>query len=405
MKTIKPVAVLLYYDGIQLFEGRDAIGGHYIAVLLGSEGKAERFLATGAKPERLRQFRVGELDLRTLLLEAPGGEWFFIDADAPYGEPLTLIPQKGTLNEREDLLPGEGYTMDDAPIDDLAWKRSREADNTVFEFSLDPPESARGHRVRADALGEILTQTQIVVKHACLRATNHSYRRVSKSDIDAEPGYLMDVVVPAAPGSFRIILEAAAPVDEPTLDTASNSAALVRGLELVDAVFESAEYPDRAREILQEHKGQLAAAYVKLLGILAKRNTGFNYSWADPHIPGSRYGGVTAAVAKRLYETLSEKTSYYAGSREVVVEGEFVRMDMRTGTWRLLTDSGNKQGKIRARDDISLEGLVAGDRYRFFCTRETRIVDASGRQSHTLYLDAIEPLTVRVGVYSAPLDA
>ena len=407
-RTIKPVAILDYYDGIQIFEGRDPIGGNYVAALIDSVGSAYRYVATGANPERMRQFRDGELDLLTLLLEAPGGEWFFIYADAPYGEPLTLLPQKGPLAERKDLLPGPNLILDDGPFEDIALTHARESNNTVLEFSLDPLESVRGHRIRVAALGEILTQFQIVVKHAYHRATNRSYRKIagylSKSDIDAENGYLLDVVVPAAAGSFRVILEAAAPLGEPTLSLESNSGELVRGLELVDAVFKSAEYPDRAREILQEHKGQLAAAYIKLLGILAKRNTGFNYSWADPQVSGSRYGGVSAAVAKRLYETLSEKSSDYAGSREVIIEGEFVRMDMSTGTWRLRTDTGNKQGKVRVRGDISLEGLVAGDRYKFFCTEETRIVDASGRQSHTLYLDSIEPLTVRVGVYSAPVN-
>ena len=306
MKTIKPVAVLLYYDGIQIFEGRDPIGGHYIAMLIDTVDSADRYVATGAKPESLRQFRVGELTLRELFLDAPGGEWFFIYADVGYGEPLTLIPQEGALADRDDLLPGH-FRMRDAPIDDMAWKRAREVDNTVFEFSLEPPEAAHGHRVRADTLGEVLTQTQVVVKHAYRSAI----RDLSKSDVDAENGYLMDVVVPAAAGSFRVILEAAAPLGEsPRSQQEREPGELVRGLECMDEVFQSAEHPDRAREILAAHKGKLAKSYIKLLGILAKRNTGFNYSWADPNIPGSRYGGVSAAVAKTLYAALSEIDLY-----------------------------------------------------------------------------------------------
>ena len=297
MKTIQPGAVLLYYDGAQVFEGRDTIGGHYIAVMIDSVDNGDfRYLATGAIPERLRQFRVGELSLRELFLDAPGGEWFFIDGDPLYGEPLTLEPQKGALAEQDDLLPGH-FRMRDALIDDLAWKRSREADNTVLEFSLEPPETAYGHRVRAETLGEILTQIQIVVRHAYRSATSKPNKG----------GHLMDVVVHAAPGSYRVILEAAAPLGHTALPRLDEPGELVKGLERMDEVFQSAEYPDKAREILMEHKGDLADAYIKLLGILAKRNTGFNYSWADPHIPGAHYGGVSAAVAKRLYETLSNQ--------------------------------------------------------------------------------------------------
>ena len=302
MRTIKPVAILDYYDGIQIFEGRDHIGGNYVAVLIDSVGSAYRYVATGANPERLRQFRDGELDLLTLLLDAPGGEWFFIYADAPYGEPLTLLPQEGALVERKDLLPGPNLILDDGPFEDFARARARESNNTVFEFSVEPPESARGHRVRADALGEILTQFQVVVKHAYRSAI----RDISKSDVGAKDGYLMDVVVPAAPGSFRVILEAAVPLDDPIRHPLLAPGDLTLGLKRMDEVFQSAEHPDKAREILLAHKGDLADAYIKLLGILAEKNTGFHYSWADPNLPRASYGGVSAGVAKTLYEALSE---------------------------------------------------------------------------------------------------
>ena len=301
-----PVTVLDYYDGAQIFEGRDPIGGHYVAMLIDRVSSGVfRYVATGADPERLRQFRVGELDLLTLFLEAPGGEWFFIYGDPLYEEPLTLEPQEGPLAEQEDLLPGPKLTLTEWPIDDLAIKRTLESNRTVFEFSLAPPESAHSPRVRADALSAILAQTQLVVKRAYISAISERKDRGTTS-LHAEDGYLMDVVVPAAPGSFRVILEAAVPLDDPIRHPLLAPGDLTLGLKRMDEVFQSAEHPDKAREILTAHKGDLADAYINLLGILAERNTGFNYSWADPHIPGSRYGGVSAAVAKRLYETLSD---------------------------------------------------------------------------------------------------
>ena len=304
-RTIKSVAVLDYYDGVQLFEGRDSIGGHYIAMLIDTGSKVDRYVATGAKPECLRQFRVGDLDLRTLLLDAPGGEWFFIYADVLRGEPMTLIPQEGPLAEREDLLPDEGYALDDAPIDDLAINRAIESNSAVFEFKLEPPEAAYSHRVRADTLSEILAQTQLVVKRAYLSAIKERKDRGTASN-HAKDGYLMDVVVPAAPGSFRVILEAAAPLDDPIRHPLLAPGDLTLGLKRMDEVFQSAEHPDKAREILTAHKGELADAYIKLLGILAEKNTGFHYSWADPHLPRASYGGVSAGVAKTLYRALSE---------------------------------------------------------------------------------------------------
>ena len=96
MNTIRPTEALVYYDGVEVFEGRDAIGGHYIGLIIDTDGDIDRYLVTGALPERLRQFRSGTLDLRTLLLEAPGDEWYTTLAKSAYGDPLVLEPH----NER-----------------------------------------------------------------------------------------------------------------------------------------------------------------------------------------------------------------------------------------------------------------------------------------------------------------
>ena len=57
MKHIRHTNTLFYYDGPQVFEARDAIGGHYVAVLAPSDGVDDRYLVVGVNPERLRQFR------------------------------------------------------------------------------------------------------------------------------------------------------------------------------------------------------------------------------------------------------------------------------------------------------------------------------------------------------------
>ena len=76
MKTIRHTCTLYYYDGAQVFEGRDAIGGHYLGVMVGPIEGRERYVIAGVEPERLRQFRIGSLDLRTLLLERAETSWF-----------------------------------------------------------------------------------------------------------------------------------------------------------------------------------------------------------------------------------------------------------------------------------------------------------------------------------------
>ena len=110
MKTIKPTVVLDYYDGVQVFQGKDPIGEHYIGMLLDTDGEYDRYLVTGVRPHRLKQFRKGNLDLRTLLLEAPGGKWYIAFGNVEFGQRLELKRKFEPLAET-DFLPGEGYRL------------------------------------------------------------------------------------------------------------------------------------------------------------------------------------------------------------------------------------------------------------------------------------------------------
>ena len=379
MKTIQSTGILVYYDGVQVFEGRDPIGGHYIGMVLERTPAYDRYLVTGVRPERLRQFRSSTVDLRTLFLEAPGGEWFLTLTNGDPGESLALEPQSGSLKET-GFLPLDGYTLDDTPIDDLALSQARARHNVVFEFSVEPPEAARSHRVRMTTLGGLLLQMQSVVKHA-YRSAVRDLSLQARNAIDTSDGHLMDVVVPAAPGSYRVILEAAKSPDM------FGYGELARGLRRLDEVFATADDLDTAQESLRKHKGRLADSYIKLIKSLSANNTGLSYSWADPSLKTASYGGVTEADAHRLAAILSGVTSTTTGA--VTIVGEFERVNRGRGDWGLLTSGGvTKTGNIR-QGGPSLNGLQVGKRYRFHCVEDTEL-DFAGNEKQTLYLTDIE---------------
>jgi len=113
VKLIWLTEILDYYDGIQIFAGQDANGGGYVGSLIDRAGPADRYLVTAAAPESLQQFREGRLDLRTLLLAAPGGQWY-LSFDRDGGDtPLPLEPQAGPLTAT-DYLPEPGLFLDAA---------------------------------------------------------------------------------------------------------------------------------------------------------------------------------------------------------------------------------------------------------------------------------------------------
>ena len=113
MKTIQHVDTLVYYDGVQVFEGCDAVGDLYIGVMTGpEEGFAEldKYLIAKVKSESLHRFRAGAIDLRTLLLAASGDGWYLAKTNGDFEQPLALARQDIPLAETE-FLPDAGFLL------------------------------------------------------------------------------------------------------------------------------------------------------------------------------------------------------------------------------------------------------------------------------------------------------
>ena len=131
MKTVKLAEILEYYDGILLFTACDPIGGNYLCEAIDTVGNHERYAVVGVRPERMADFRAGRVDLRTLMLESPGGEWYITVADGGMDDPLALEPQHVPLTET-GYLPGEGYFCGpEEPPDDGAIRRALERGKVV----------------------------------------------------------------------------------------------------------------------------------------------------------------------------------------------------------------------------------------------------------------------------------
>ena len=185
----------------------DAIGGHYVAVMIEPQDGRDRYLIAGVEPERLRQFRAGLLDLRTLMIERTETEWHLAVVGSSLNEPLKIIPQVGDLRA-SSFLPDSGFLLHDRPAEDIALKEARARNNLVLELAADPPEAASEHRIHVGTLVGLLGHVQTMVKHAygaALRDMSLEARRA----IDRSDAHLLDVVVPASGGSFRILLESA----------------------------------------------------------------------------------------------------------------------------------------------------------------------------------------------------
>ncbi len=380
MKTIQHTTTLFYLDGPQVFEARDAIGGHYVGVMVEPQQGRDRYLVAGVAPERLRQFRSGTLDLRSLLAEADGEEWYLAATAVGLDQPLALVPQGSSLMD-SGLLPDAGFVLHDRPADELALKEARERNNLVLELAADPPEAATEHRIRVGTLIGLLGHVQTMVKHAygaALRELSPDRRRV----IDKTDAHLMDVVVPAASGSFRVVLEAAK-----TPDMLGQNE-LARALQRVDVLFENAGNPQKALATVKAHRGHLAGAYLRLLRFLVQHKTGLRYSWAEPGFAKPNSRAVAEAEAGPLVDVLSGVSNL--GSESITLVGDFEKMNRGAGSWGILTDDGLCSGKVRE-GGPSLDGLKTGARYKFSCIEEIEEIEGTGRELRTFYLIEHEP--------------
>ncbi len=111
MKTIRHTDTLVYYDGIQVFEGRDPTGERYVGVMIDSLDDVDIYLVARVEPGQLSQFRSGSLDLKTLLLNGAERGWYTTHTNDDLMQSLILEAQDGPLAGRE-FLPDDGFLLD-----------------------------------------------------------------------------------------------------------------------------------------------------------------------------------------------------------------------------------------------------------------------------------------------------
>ncbi|HEY5233632.1 MAG TPA: DUF6575 domain-containing protein [Verrucomicrobiae bacterium] len=380
MKTIRHTNTLYYYDGPQIFEARDAIGGNYIAVMVETVDGKDKYMIAGVEPERLRQFRTGAIDLRGLLTERAETEWYLATFAEGLETPLALESQNGLLTAYPHL-PESGFVLHDRPALADTLREARARNNLIIEVAVEPPEAAQEHRIRVGTLAGLLGHLQMMVKHAygvALRELSLDARRA----IDRSDAHLLDVIVPAAPGSFRIVLEAARMPD------LLGQNELARALQRIDALFENANDPQKTLTLVKSHRGHLAGAYLRTLRFLVQSKSGLRYSWAEPNFEEPRERAVTEREAGPLVDLLSSVSNL--GAETVSLIGALRKADVDTGAWRIETEEGEYSGKIKP-GGPSLAGLKLDSRYRFSCLEEIEETQAGSREQRTLYLTEHEP--------------
>ena len=380
MKFINYESTLDYYDGVQIFEARDPIGGNYLGVLVESNENSDRFFVFGVVPDRLNEFRIGNLDLIELVNESSTHGRYVADSVGDFGQPMAL--EEISADIPEAWVPAAGYVLQQFGSSDEVVREAIRRNRVVIELFADPPESVGTHRMRSAVFGNLLIRTQNLLMHAYKRALREINQNV-KRDLRTQDGFLVDVVAAPSAGSFKLTMEAASPPD------LFGSGEIVRALEVWDSVFEVANHPEDAKVRILDFRGHLAGSYMKLMELLAENETGLRYAWADPIQATWHGGGVSRIAAQRMVNELTGDSSLR--QEEVSLEGEFEKVNRGPGEWGLKIGESVRSGKT-LEGGPSLNGLEVGSRYQFDCVEESVLIAKTGGERRTLYLLRITKL-------------
>jgi hypothetical protein len=382
-RAIHRAQPLLYYDGVQLFEAADVIGGHYICLLAEPGSEIDKYLAVGVSPERLQNFKLGQLDLLELIRGREIVDWFTLETQGDLTDDLVLR-EKGDQEIPTEWLPEPWFFLSgtESSNEDVL-SQAKSQSNLVLELRTEPPEAATDARIRATKLAGLLFLFQTVVTRAYKKALS-DLSPTSLRSVDSSEGHLLDVYA-HAPGSYRVWLQSARGPD------LLGDIELERSLLKFDELTQDLESPNKAIETLRKNKGHLASAYIKLLKFLVSNDANLTYKWALPRDTKPRGRALPRRYLEPLLEAFSKTEKLTVET--VVLSGFLRQADSERSTWRLETFDDKKEFSGRLRGDrIRLGGLVIDGLYRFACEEELEEIAGTGAEKRTLYLVDAESL-------------
>lgn len=372
--NLRFAGTLFYYDGIQVFEARDKIGGHYIAVRVAEakDNDEPLYAIVGVAPGELQRLRLGSLGLAEVMRAVDiRDEWYIGVLEGTDSETRVVAElQSGRIPL--DFIPDEGFTLS-PPLEAVeSIRKEAIARNALaFELQIDGPKSTNEHRLSADVVGGLLIHIQSLVKNAYRKAVS-----LAGMKGDREMA-LMDVAVPAAVGSFKILL---VPSQFPNLFRGYE---VSRALEVVDYLLAEASNPTATLDRLRQFTGHTATSFVRLLRFMRDADLALHYSWSSPEREAVSRRVLTQQHTVPLLALLSMTENL--GIEKVSLRGVLEEAD-KVGSWRMLSDEDGKLYRGKAREGVSLSDLSIDHRYAFECEEESEEVTGTGREIPTLYL-------------------
>ncbi len=221
-------------------------------------------------------------------------------------------------------------------------------------------------------MSELLKRFQSLIFHVCRDELRE--HEVALPDTEIKQLTEMDVVIPAAAGSFKVLLESAKP-----RDLLGVNHALVSTLRTVDKLFFSIAGANEPPMQSAKLRGSLHKLD-ELLQFLNRNDTSLNYAWAEPKFETPRSRRMSAkqirsyiATRKNISEPPTENV------QNMTLFGEVERVNRKMKTWGLYTDDGSILKGVVDEDGHQLNGLTVGEQYEFVCLKIMAEGDAEAK--------------------------
>jgi len=147
MARLQLAKILDYFDGPNIIEARDVIGGNYVGVWI-KDGSPGQYVVFGVSPEQLRRFRGGDIDLLELMSDLPQGWYYasFSHDNANYIETVTENLEATAMPK--EFLPLPGFFLTEEGEEVTLLGRLVEANRDSGGWILETPEGTRsGSRI------------------------------------------------------------------------------------------------------------------------------------------------------------------------------------------------------------------------------------------------------------------
>jgi hypothetical protein len=386
-KKINYKDILIYFDGPQLFVGEDQVNTNYLCLLVAQYKEKDKFLCVPISKEKLKSFKLGEIDLKNLYSSPPTEELYLIETESIMNECIEM--RKIELQDvPESWFPGEGFFYEEEKMkidDEKIKKQAKESNRAIIHLTLNPPEARIANKISPDHLAGIVTIFQSLIKYAY--KTGSKLMSAQKDKYYSDDIYKLDIAS-TSPGSFTVHFQNRQPADLFGLSE------IERAFFIIDGISEILNDEKELIKKMKEYKGHFAGTYIRFLEGIIKNDMPLSYSWILPGIDKAKTKSIYKKSAKFAYDSLvsTEELSI----EELELTGRVIKADDKTGKWTLSSDEDQKEykGELSKKSKMNLEGIVIKSKiYKFFCEEKIEEILGTGKEKKKIFLIKYELIT------------